>query len=121
MRLFTWHLSGTVQVGTSQQETYRLDRDYPGPVRAWVHLDRAPTGDAPLIIDINVNGSSIFTLRPTIQTQETDLVEDTPQAFTAVAFSKDGLLTLDVDQVGSKESGRGMTVGLELETDANEA
>lgn len=110
MRVLTWHIAGSFEPGTGLRETYRLDRDYI-PVRAWVHLKTAPTGSSPLVVDINVNGTSIFAVRPSLQT-DTDWEE---AAFASVGFGKDDLVTMDVDQVGSKESGRDMTVGLELE------
>ena len=113
MKLLTWHIAGTVPKGTGLRETYRLDGEYV-PVRAWVHLGTAPLGDDPLILDINVDGVSIFAFRPLIITKETDYVQDSIRTFSAAVFIKDAMVTLDVDQVGSGEPGKDMTVGLEL-------
>lgn len=108
VRTLTWHVPN-LSVGAKQEETYRLDGDYV-PVRAWVHLNRAPTGSE-LIIDINLDGVSIFTYRPRLK-DDTDVEED---SFASAQFKKDSLVSLDIDQVGSKEPGKEMTVGLELE------
>lgn len=107
MRALTWHIL-IPRIGTGQQETYRLDGDY-NPVRAWLHFDVAPTG-AETIVDINVDGLSIFAYRPRAM-DDKDVVED---GFSKVQLTKDSLVSLDIDQVG-KEPGRDLTVGLELE------
>lgn len=106
MRTLTWHLP-VVAVGKGQRETYRLDGAY-NPVRAWVHTDVAPTV-RDLILDINVDGESIFSERLTLQ-DETDA--DTAD-FASVQLGRDSLITLDIDQVGGEAIG--MTVGLEME------
>jgi len=112
MRTLTWYIDGQLAVGTNQRETYRLDGTYLF-ARVWVHLKRAPTGSNPLILDINVDGETIFTVRPTIQRDETEYLED--RAFRPVPVNTGSLVTLDIDQVGSAEQGMGMTVGLDLE------
>ncbi len=110
MRTLTWHVPNGLSVGAGQRETYRLDGDY-NPVRVWVHLKTAPTGSSELILDINVDGESIFVLRPMVQNnKDTDF-----DTFNNVQFGKDSLVSLDIDQVGSKEPGADMTVGIELE------
>ena len=108
MRYFTWHVD-SLRVGTSQQETYRLDGDY-NPVRAWVHVEGSPTG-AELMVDINVDGVSIFAYRPRLQ----DGTDTDETVFSTAQMNKDSLISMDIDQIGSKEPGRAMTVGLELE------
>lgn len=106
MRTLTWHLS-SLAPGSGQRETYRLDGPY-NLARAWVHVDAAPTLKE-LIVDINVDGVSIFTVPLRIQD---DKDADTAD-FASVQLSKDSLISLDVDQVGGDP--RGATVGLELE------
>ena len=101
-----WHLP-SIAPGSSQGETYRLDGSY-NPVRVWAHVEVVPTIKE-LILDINVDGESIFTERLKLQD---DKDADTAD-FANVQFSKDSLVSLDVDQVGGDP--RDMTVGLELE------
>ena len=109
MRTLIWNVPGSVGPGTNINETYLLDRDYT-PVRAWIRLGTAVGGSTPLIVDINVDGTSIFTLRPTMLRGNTDIEEN---AFASVQFSRDSIVTLDVDQIG--ESSYNMTVGLDLD------
>ena len=108
MNTLTWHINGAVGPKSDVGPAYRLDRDYT-PVRAWVRLGTGVGGTEPLIIDINVDEKSIFSLRPTLQKGSTDIEED---GFASVQFSKDSIVTLDVDQIGDAAD---MTVGLELD------
>lgn len=103
MRTLTWFVQA-VGPGTNLRETYRLDGDY-NPVRAWVHLP--VISNVETILDINVDGVSIFSYNLRLsKDQDADSTD-----FASVQFSKDSLVTLDVDQ---GEAGN-MTVGLELE------
>lgn len=106
MRTLTWHLP-SVGPGVSQRETYRLDGSYL-PVRAWVHADVAPINQE-LLVDINVDGVSIFSYQLRLQDEKDADSTD----FSSVQFSKDSLVSLDVDQAGGNT--QGITVGLELE------
>ena len=108
MRTLIWHKEGAVGPGTDIGEAYRLDGSY-NPVRLWVRLKTAVGGANALILDVNVDGTSIFALRPTMLKGATEIEED---AFASVQFSKDSVVTLDVDQIGDTS---GMTVGLELD------
>lgn len=74
----------------------------------------APTG-ASLIVDINVNGTSIYTTqanRPTIAAGETEVVAALPDV---VALSQDDIISIDIDQVGSTVAGANLVVDLECE------
>lgn len=84
-----------------------MDGDY-NPVRAWLHTSVAPIKE--VIIDINVDGQSVFSYRPRLQNENDAESTD----FASVQISKDSLITLDVDDHGGG-SGGAMTVGLELE------
>ena len=106
MKTLTWYLA-SVGPGASQKETYRLDGAY-NPVRAWVHTETAPIVQE-LLIDINVDGLSIFSYQLRLQDQKDTETAD----FASVQFSKDSLVSLDVDQAGGNT--RGMPVGLDLE------
>lgn len=101
-------MSGGVGPKVDVGPAYRLDDSYT-PRRAWVRLGTAVGGTNPLIVDINVDGTSIFALRPTMTKDSTDIEEN---AFASVQFSRDSVVTLDVDQTGECYD---MTVGLELD------
>ena len=106
MRTLTWYLT-SVGPGASQRETYRLDREYI-PARAWVHSDVAPINNE-LMVDINVDGVSIFSYQLRLQDEKDADSAD----FATTQLSKDSLVSLDIDQAGGNT--RGITVGLELE------
>ena len=76
-----------------------------------VHIasDTAPTG-ASIIVDVNLNGTSIFTTqanRPTITAGNNSGTSGTPDV-TAVA--KNDIITIDIDQIGSTEAGKDLVV-----------
>ena len=106
MRTLIWHLP-SVGPGEGQRETYRLDGSY-NPVRAWMHSDVAPIVQE-LMVDINVDGVSIFSYQLRMQDEKDAETAD----FASVQFSQDSLVSLDIDQPGGNT--RGLTVGLELE------
>lgn len=106
MRTLTWHIAA-IGPGASQREVYRLDGEYV-PVRAWMHAATAPTARE-LIIDINVDGVSIFTYQPRLRDEQDAESSD----FASVQCSKDALVSLDIDQADGIAVN--LTVGLELE------
>jgi len=70
----------------------------------------APTGAA-LIVDINKNGSSIFTTRPQIAAGATSGGSSAVFASPATVTDSD-VLTVDVDQIGSTVAGSDLTITL---------
>ena len=69
----------------------------------------APTGTS-LIVDVNKNGTTIFTTqggRPTIADGETADTSDTPDV---TAFAAYDTLSIDVDQIGSTTAGSNLSV-----------
>lgn len=74
-----------------------------------VAVNTAPTG-ATLIVDVNKNGTTIFTTqanRPTVAISGTEDLSSVPDE-TSVAF--DDVLTVDIDQVGSSVAGADLVV-----------
>jgi len=69
------------------------------------YVDTAPTG-AKLIVDIEKNGTSIYSTRPEFATSATSLTAGVLGA-TAVFISGDRI-TFKVDQIGSSEPGEGV-------------
>jgi hypothetical protein len=105
---------GTVSIGAG---TFRLYNDTGAMwtitgVRASVGT--APTG-ASLIIDINKNGTTIFTTqanRPTIAAAANTSGNVTNPDIAAVAAGE--YLTVDIDQIGSTIAGADLTVQIEV-------
>lgn len=104
-------ISGTISTGTGAHRIYN-DTGVPLTVRAVrAAVGTAPTG-ASLLVDVNINGTTIFgtqTNRPTI----------TAGTFTAAApaintttIAPGDYLTVDVDQVGSTIAGSNLTVAV---------
>ena len=115
-RTLTWFVKGVLSnsvVGQNVAESYVLDDDYV-PVRVHLTLGSAADGELPLVIDINLDGSTIFGTKPSIGQGFL-----TQQAFgvflsSLTTMDKDSVVTLDVDQVPSTP-GSDMTVSLELD------
>lgn len=75
-----------------------------------IHVGTAPTG-ANLIVDVNDDGTTIFTTqgnRPEITAGGTDDTSGTPDGGADIA--KDSVLSIDIDQVGSTVPGGELTV-----------
>ena len=78
-------------------------------VKVKVVVKTAPTGAA-LIVDVNKNGTTIFTTqggRPSIAIGDTADDSDTPDV---TALAETDKLTVDIDQVGSTIAGADLTV-----------
>jgi hypothetical protein len=82
-------------------------------VRAWVNT--APTG-ASLIVDVNKNGTTLFTNqanRPTVAASGNASTTTLPDV---TSVSKGDRLSLDVDQVGSTVAGSDLWLTVTLRT-----
>jgi hypothetical protein len=105
------NLPGTVATGAGAARFYnKLGRTLT-VYKAWASVGTAPTG-ASLIVDINKNGTTIFTTqanRPTIAAGTNFAESGTP----AVTTWADGdYVTFDVDQIGSTVAGSDLVVAL---------
>lgn len=105
---------GTVSVGVG---TFRLYNDTGSTwtiAGARASVGTAPTG-ASLIVDINKNGTTIFTTqanRPTIAVSTNTSGNVTNMDVTTVAAGE--YLTVDIDQIGSTIAGADLTVQVEV-------
>lgn len=113
-RVMPYSYLGTLAVSTG---TFRLYNDSGAPwtitgARATVAV--APVG-APIIIDVNKNGSTIFTTqsnRPTIPAGMTSSGKVSSMNVTTVADGE--YLTVDIDQVGVTEPGADLVIQLSV-------
>jgi EAL domain-containing protein (putative c-di-GMP-specific phosphodiesterase class I) len=115
-RLFTIRttiltVAGNLAIGSNPFRIYNLYNTYQHITKVFLSVSEAPT-DASIIVDVNINGVSIFTdqgHRPSIATsQETgyiDLVVGDTQT-----WSDGDYITIDVDQVGSTVPGANLAV-----------
>ena len=122
--IYEQHCIGSSEKGVSLAIAAGTHRFYiHGPVGiswvitgGWASVGVAPTG-ADLIVDINKNGTTIFTTqanRPTIAIGGFDSGRVENMDVTSLA---DGdYLTADIDQVGSTVAGQDLQVFIEIET-----
>ncbi len=105
-RTYVWFVPGDVATGTEQGPTFRMKR---ATIIEDVelHVKTAPTGAA-LIVDINEDGTTVFTTKPEIDIAGT--TEDDNHIFSDTALAAAAELTMDIDQVGSTVTGADLTV-----------
>lgn len=108
-REVTFSYGPTLIVGTGAQRIYNRS----GVARTLVHASASvgtqPTG-ASVIVDVNKNGTTIFTTqsnRPEIAVSTNEDVSGTPDVTT---WADGDYLTIDIDQIGSTVAGADLTV-----------
>ena len=110
-KILRWYIDGTISRSkTEVGGTYLLDGDY---VPEWVHITArlAGQGSAPLVIDINDDGVSIFTYKPALTEAQTSHKWTTIPGDT---MREGSLVTLDIDETFNELACRDLTVELGL-------
>ncbi len=110
-KVLRWYIDGTIaRAKTEVGGTYILDDDY---APEWVNITvRVPgKGSVPLVLDINDDGTSIFTDRPAITDSQFEKRWTTIPGNT---IRENSLITLDIDQNFSDLACRDLTVELGL-------
>lgn len=80
------------------------------------YVDTAPTGASLLTIDINEAGSTILSTKITLDASEkTSETAATAPVISDATIAADGVVTFDIDQVGSTVAGSGLVVWVEYE------
>ena len=99
----------TTDLTTGTKSTWRMPYAFTvSAVRA--SLTTAPTG-AIFVVDINQNGVSILSTKLTIDISETTSVTAaTPPVISTTALTNDSIITIDIDTIGSTNSGQGLKV-----------
>lgn len=106
-----FHVTGAQTTGTAKNEPQEYwQMPYPAEIdEVRIHLGTANTG-ATFLVDVNINGTTIFTTqanRPTIAISGTDATSGAPDT---TKFAKNDRLSFDVDQIGSTIAGSDLTV-----------
>ena len=98
--------TGTAKVTFRMPYGYSLDS-----VRA--SLTTAATGGTLLTVDINEAGSTILSTKITIDASETtSTTAATPAVISDSALADDAQMTIDIDEIGSTNPGKGLKVYL---------
>jgi len=110
-KVLRWYMDGNISRSkTEVGGTYWLDADYRPE---WVHITCriAGVGETSMIIDINDDGTSIFSARPALYENMTEKTWTTMPIDVLQAKSE---ITLDIDQVFNMDTCRDLTVELGL-------
>ena len=111
-------LNNRAQIGYTKSGALAVDTNICFPFRpsgtftiseVYIECKTAPTGST-LIIDVNKNGTTIFTdqnNRPAIAISGTTATSGTPDV---TSLAKDDQITIDIDQIGSGDSGEDLTI-----------
>lgn len=99
---------GTLTVGTGAGRFDALGETW-AIISVVAVVNTAPTG-ADLIVDVNKNGTTIFTTQANRPTIAVSTNRDTADAIDVTTFSGTDFLTVDIDQVGSTVAGSDLTV-----------
>jgi hypothetical protein len=107
---FALGIGGNVSTGTSV--TNQLIIEKTGTIsKAWINAKTAPTG-ADLIVDINLNGSTIWSTQTNRLKLAANATTGSQTSFNTVAVTAGDILTIDVDQIGSTVAGSNVTIQL---------
>jgi hypothetical protein len=107
--ILTWYVKGNLAVDTAILPRFKLEKAMV-PTKVWMHSEDAPQVQ-PVIIDINDDGTSIFTYRPSMIS-----TEHVSRLMGVAKIAKDSVITLDIDQTGlGQQPGKNLTVQLYLE------
>jgi len=110
-KVLRWYIDGNISRSkTEVGGTYYLDADY---CPEWVNMTCriAGVGSTSMVIDINDDGTSIFSDRPTLTEKQ---VEKKWTTIPRTPMREHSLITLDIDQIFSVDTCRDLTVELGL-------
>ncbi len=107
---FVFTVTGSLVTGTSVTPILVVHRALT-VVKAYADVKTAPTGAA-LILDLNKNGSTIWSTQGNRVQIAASASSGTETSFNTTTLAEGDLLTLDSDQVGSTVPGADLTVTL---------
>jgi hypothetical protein len=112
-RILVWG-AGYPAVGTKVSATYTLP--WAGTItKAYANVVTAPSGAA-ILIDINRNGTTIWSTQSNRLTIADGATSGTQTSFNTTAVFENDVITMDIDQIGSSASGVRLTVELVIIT-----
>ena len=103
-----WFIEDIVKVGTNKGATITLPVGF--TVTGVDLKATTPPAGSSLIVDINENGTSLFSTKPEVDAGST--VDDGNHVISDTTLSAGSEITVDIDQVGSAFAGSGLTIML---------
>ena len=110
VRSLTWYIGGGAQTGTGQSAIVVMP--FGGTLIDVTMTARAAPFGQSLIVDINEDGTSVFTTRPEIDAGA--VREDNNHSFSDTDLDPGDVLSLDIDQVGTDATGHGTGITIML-------
>jgi hypothetical protein len=110
-RAFAWYVSGTLTTGTNFGPRYVVPQSMT-IVKCWLIARTGPSSQA-ILIDINKNGSTIWSSQGNRGTIASGATTGNTTTFNTTALSAGDYLDFDIDQVGSGTAGVDLTIVLE--------
>lgn len=111
-----WYVSGTLTTGVNKGWEVPILIDVARPptlVSAMARVKTAPTS-LPLIVDINKNGTTIYTNQANRPTILATAFASAETGVDVTALANLDVLTIDIDQVGSAVAGADLSVVLKV-------
>lgn len=110
---YVFPLTGSLVTGTSLTPILIATRALT-IVKAYANVKTAPT-DAAIIVDINKNGTTIWSTQANRLQVAAGATSGTETDFDVTTLAEGDILTMDIDQVGSTVAGADLTVTLKVE------
>lgn len=107
---FEFAVVGTLTTGTSVTPLLIVPQSMTIE-KVWVQVKTAPTGQA-IIIDINKNGTTIWTNQANRAQIAASGTSGTQTSFSVTSLSEGDYLSIDLDQVGSSVAGADLTIAM---------
>ncbi len=108
---FTFTIVGTLVTGTNLTPALIVNNGLT-ITKAYAYVKTAPTGTS-IIIDINVNGMSIWNVTPANRlTIAASAQTGNQTSFDSTTLAENDIITIDLDQIGSTVAGANITVEL---------
>lgn len=108
-RYFTFTFAGTLATDTGAMRLYNLTGSTLTINEVHIAVSADPSG-ATIIVDINENGTTIFTTQGDRPAIAIAAYTATSSSIDEPAWNNDNYLTMDIDQVGSGDTGSDLTV-----------
>lgn len=114
VKCYAFAVTGDLTADTNVSPLLEAIEDDQTITEVIIRVKTAPTG-ATIIVDVNIEGTTIFTTQSNRPAIAIDGTEARSTTIENASLSKEDLLTVDVDQIGSGTAGADLTVQVLVE------